>query len=84
MIMRSLNDDGFDELPIAPSPPLINVEISKNRVFPNWRFVRFDSPGHRKIAPLHDSIAAPHIRQTAAAAAATAPELEFNTTIYYA
>ena len=80
MIMRSLNNDGFDELPIDPAPPLLSGETSENRIFPNWRFVRLDSAAHRQIDPVHASIAAPHIRQNTAAAA---PELEFNRTIYY-
>lgn len=80
MIMRSVNNDGFDELPVDPAPPLLSGQTSENRIFPNWRFVRLDSACHRQIDPLHTSIAAPHIRRTAAAAT---PESEFNRTIYY-
>ena len=80
MIMRSLNDDGFDLLPNDPMPPLFGGNSAKNGAFPNWRFVRLDAAAHEHIAPLHTGIAAPQIQQTPIAGV---PELEFNKTIYF-
>jgi hypothetical protein len=80
MIMRSVNDDGFDLWPNDPAPPLLSAENARNRISPNWRFVRLDSAAHQHIDQFHAGIAAPHIRQTPAAAV---PESEFNKTIYF-
>ena len=78
MIMRSLNDDDFDRSSIDPLPPAPVTEGVQCGGFPNWRFVRLNSPEYGQTEQPHLHIAAPHTRQ---AAAVSEPEL--NQTIYF-
>lgn len=82
MIMRSVNDDGFDFDPRASIPPEWSVSGGDDGVCSDWRFVPLDPGEHRRIDTAHSSIAAPHMLRTARPAAPEA-EPEFNQTLYF-
>ena len=64
MIMRSLNDDGFDSYSGDQNAPDWNVYCGDDGICSDWRFVPLDPGQHRRVDAAHTSIAAPHMPRT--------------------
>ncbi|MEO2018266.1 MAG: hypothetical protein ABGZ53_28270 [Fuerstiella sp.] len=82
MIMRSLNDDGFDFYSGDLNAPEWSVNGGDDGIRSDWRFVPLDPCQHRRIDTAHSSIAAPHMQRTLRK---TVPESEsdFNQALYF-
>ena len=82
MIMRSLNDDGFDFHSGDVTPPEWSVNCRDGGICSDWRFVPLDPGQHRRIDAAHTNILTPHLRRTSTPAA-LGSETEFNQALYF-
>jgi len=82
MIMRSLNDNGFDFHSGGVNPPEEGVSFRDDRICSDWRFVPLDPGQRRRIDAAHTNILTPHLRRTSRPAAPES-EPEFNQTLYF-